>query len=73
MTFVDVASFSINLDHVTVIHHTSRGNIIFEFDVLDGDNPYTLTLYGEEAEAFQTAWDNSLASTDANLHIYRAD
>lgn len=69
MIFVDVGSFSINLDHVTIIHHTSRGNIILEFDVLDGDNPYTLTLYGEDAEAFKMVWDHALI---AGLTIFKA-
>jgi len=58
MIFVDIGCISINLNHVITIHRTSMGNILIEYDVLDGDGPACLTLYGEEAEAFRLFWDH---------------
>ena len=58
MIFVDIGAYSINLNHVISIYWSpDREMVNFEFDVLDGDSPATLTLYKDKSIAFERWWD----------------
>ena len=59
MTFLDIGSTTINLAHVVTIHRMSLNRVAIEFDVLDGDGPAQITLYGEEAEMFKDWWEDA--------------